>query len=122
MTWELQVDYPLPSLPDDSWILVPVLLDVEALAYGFRLKIPNGLPSTWNTAGYWCWCQDATGEWVHSELHTIPLLSIGGEQVITLLGANQTDVLGVGPNIYAIAISVNKWVPRNSVEILVLKP
>lgn len=122
MAWEVQVAWPLLASPDDRWQIVPIVLDVGVIAYGVRLITPSGLPPNWQVAGYWCWLQLAGGSWLHSEVHTIPLLRVAGQPVITVLGANQVDVLAVTPNVYAIGVSINRWIPRSDLEILVLKP
>lgn len=120
MPWAKQITWPMPAGLGEAWEIVPVLFDPLAVAYGFRLVYPGALPPNWQRAGFWCWVQEAEGQILHSETHPIPILQIAGNQAITVIGRNQSDTVPVGPNVFAVAVSINNWVPRIAVEIWVL--
>lgn len=122
MAWMLQTTFPLAAAPDERFQLVPVLLEADAIGYGFRVINGLALPDTWQRQGWWMWVQGAGGRYFHSEVHPLPILSVGNAPPITLIGANQSDTLGVTPSEFAVAISLSRWVPRESVEVWYLLP
>lgn len=122
MAWELQSQVPLQASPVESFQIVPVAIVSDALAYGFRVNIGATLPPTWQRLGFWMWMQEAGGFWFHSEAHDIPNLFVNGIRPIALIGANQVDVIAFPGSNFALGLSLQRWVPRDSVSVLVLRP
>lgn len=120
MPWGLQGISPLADGNVEDWQIVPVSLDLNAVAYAFRINYPMPVPSSWQRAGFWAWLQLVEGQWVHSQTNNLPLLRVGGQQALTVIGPNQSYTLARGPNVYALAVSISYWVPRSSVEVWVL--
>lgn len=120
MGWILQGGYSLASGNGEDWQIIPVSLDTEAVAYAFRLVYPQPVPASWQRAGFWAWLQQVEGEWLHSQSNTLPLLSVDGKQALTLIDESQSTTIARGPNVYALAVSISYWVPRQSIEIWVL--
>jgi hypothetical protein len=106
----------------ERWQFAGVGIEASATGYGFRLVLPATLPADWQRAGFWCWIQFVGGQWVHSETHAIPIVRLVGNQLITVIGANQVDNLPGSPTVFALGLSIHRWIPRSNVEIWVLTP
>lgn len=118
MSWQITATHNLPDAGNDAWYIATIPVVTGALNYGFRVNVGAPLPTNWQLMGYWHFLQFVHNNWVSSRSFPLPTTRLGGENPIIVLNPSDVLVLNVSPPIYALAVSVNRWVPRTTLDVV----